>query len=395
MTLSLEWAWVQSSMSKRFTTVAAFVVFLCIAAGAAYVFYLLPRCSVDGWDRYVPAAQVEGPADTAAKAAFLSDSKPVQERYEALFRYFAARALTYLSPQGARMTYPGAGSVNGYQANGLEGFARTGSLLADWVASGRGDVVIDGRRIDLVAFLRRGILAGTDPDSMEYWGRIDDYNVRIVEAADITRILWMTRNEIWNALPEGSKAQVADWLLQVGGAAVRDNNWLLFPVTVATVMRALGRSVAFDDVRLYEAFKSHYLGNGWFYDRPGVVDYYNVWGMTYELFWITLIDQQFDRAFIRQAIQDSARLTAHLIGPQGYPVMGRSICYRTAVPAPLIAQALLEPDPASAGLARRAVDAIWRYFVARGVLRAGALTQGYFRADLKLLDNYSGPGSCH
>jgi hypothetical protein len=40
------------------------------------------------------------------------------------------------------------------------------------------------------------------------------------------------------------------------------------------------------------------------------------------------------------------------------------------------------------------LDVVWRYFVAHDSLRDGALTQGYFEADLRLLDRYSGTGSC-
>jgi hypothetical protein len=43
----------------------------------------------------------------------------------------------------------------------------------------------------------------------------------------------------------------------------------------------------------------------------------------------------------------------------------------------------------------RGLDVVWRYFVANGSLRDGALTQGYFKADPRLLDRYSGSGSCH
>jgi hypothetical protein len=74
--------------------------------------------------------------------------------------------------------------------------------------------------------------------------------------------------------------------------------------------------------------------------------------------------------------------------------MGRSICYRTAVPVPLIAATFLRPDKFPAGRALRGLDVVWRYFVAHNSLRDGALTQGYFEADPRWLDLYSGTGSC-
>jgi hypothetical protein len=38
---------------------------------------------------------------------------------------------------------------------------------------------------------------------------------------------------------------------------------------------------------------------------------------------------------------------------------------------------------------------VWHYFITNGALRDGTLTQGYFQDDLRVLDNYSGPGSSH
>jgi len=75
--------------------------------------------------------------------------------------------------------------------------------------------------------------------------------------------------------------------------------------------------------------------------------------------------------------------------------MGRSVCYRTAVPTPLVLATWLDPTPERLGVARRSLDCVWQYFVANGALRDGTLTQGYFHDDPRVLDNYSGPGSSH
>jgi hypothetical protein len=93
--------------------------------------------------------------------------------------------------------------MNGYAANGLEGFARTGPLLAAWVASGRNPTMVDaasGKQVDLVSYLRQGLLAGTDPKSGGYWGKIHSWDPRPVDSADVARIIWMTRSQIWQQL---------------------------------------------------------------------------------------------------------------------------------------------------------------------------------------------------
>ena len=97
--------------------------------------------------------------------------------------------------------------------------------------------------------------------------------------------------------------------------------------------------------------------SGWFDDPPNGVDFYNTWAISYELFWINQLAPHFDRDFITSAVASSGRLTEHLISPRGIPIMGRSICYRTAVSVPVLAAQLVNPanEPAHA---RRALDVV-------------------------------------
>lgn len=74
-------------------------------------------------------------------------------------------------------------------------------------------------------------------------------------------------------------------------------------------------------------------------------------------------------------------------------MIGRSIPYRLAVPAPLIAAQRRDPATLSPGLARRAMAAVWGHLVPRGAIRAGIVTQGYEGSEPNLLDPYSGPAS--
>ena len=88
-------------------------------------------------------------------------------------------------------------------------------------------------------------------------------------------------------------------------------------------------------------YKRYYLDHGWFTDPPNGVDFYNTWAIPYDLFWIHWVDPGFEPDFIVTALHQSAELVQHLISPQGIPIMGRSICYRTAVPVPLLAANLM------------------------------------------------------
>ncbi len=319
---------------------------------------------------------------------------PVERRFAGLSEYFAAGFVRHATPGYARVQFKGERSFNGYSMDGLEGFSRTAPLLAAWIYSKRAGSSA------YVEMLRAGILHGVDPHSSQYWGDIRDYDQRIVEAADVARILWLTKAAIWDELDLRQKQLICTWLLSATTRHTPLNNWILFPVVVSVVLASLNgeEPTAGLLARAHASFadyRQYFLEQGWFYDRPHGVDFYNTWGITYDLFWIHKVDPAFEADFIVGALEKSAELTQYLIGPQGIPIMGRSICYRTAVPVPLIAATFLGPGKFPPGRALRGLDVVWRYFIAHNSLRDGALTQGYFGADPRWLDPYSGTGSCH
>jgi hypothetical protein len=384
------------------------------------------RAGSRDWRQDVPCAPPGEPEARVIEE--LTSDEPAERRYRALFSYFVSGFMRHRSAAGSRVQYCGAGSVNTYEFNGLEGFARTAPLFAAWLYSGRETILEDpagGAPIDLVGVLKRGILSGVDRRSGAYWGDIHDNDQRIVEAADIARVLWLTRTRIWAHLSGEEKSMVTAWLLPASHAATPADNWMLFPITISLVLADLDAPTQGGDLigRAHASFESYraryYTESGWFVDGSNGIDFYNAWGITYELYWIHRLDPSFEENFITQAIRESAALTEHLIGPGGIPIIGRSVCYRTAVPVPILAAGLLEPRPGpgptakpapepapkpgpkpgselepAPGVGLRALDAVWRYFIPRGAIRDGALTQGYFGPDLRVLDAYSGGGSC-
>jgi hypothetical protein len=104
---------------------------------------------------------------------------------------------------------------------------------------------------------------------------------------------------------------------------------MLFPILVDLVVSKLNANSG-DTILLarahtqFAAYRNLYLEHGWFNDPPNGVDYYNAWGITYELFWLTQIDPTFETHFIAEAIADSSILTEHVLSPHGFPIMGGS-----------------------------------------------------------------------
>jgi hypothetical protein len=320
------------------------------------------------------------------------------EAYEDLFRYFLTGFLSYRQPQGALASYPGLPSTHGERVDAMEGFTRFAPLAAAWLHSGRSSEVVlaDGRTLDLVEILRRGLMVGTDPASAEYWGEVGDYDQRMVEAADVALTLWLTRAVIWDRLSRQEREQIAGWLSTALTRAVPDNNWHLFPTFVSLVLHDLGVPVDLTSARRhYARLKTFYRGEGWFSDGPGkVYDYYNAWEIHYHLYWMSRVSPAWDAAFIASSRRAFLQSYKHFIGRNGIPIRGRSVCYRMAAAAPLVFDYASESPSIKAGEARRALDLTWSYFVGRGAVREGTATQGYCGPDERLLDNYSGPASC-
>jgi hypothetical protein len=182
----------------------------------------------------------------------------------------------------------------------------------------------------------------------------------------------------------------------VEGKKVYDNNWHLFPVLVDAVLHSLNVTTERSGARRhYARIKEFYRGDGWFSDGPEeIFDYYNAWGIHYELFWLQQVEPGWDSQFIGPAQEQFLSTYKYLLGSKGFPILGRSVCYRMAAPAPLVFAQAWHSREVSPGEARRALDGMWAYFIQRGALRAGGVTQGYCGPDPRILDNYSGPASC-
>jgi hypothetical protein len=270
--------------------------------------------------------------------------------------------------------------------------------MAAWLHGGRPQHIAlsDGRIVDVLDILRQGMVAGANPESPEYWGSIDSRDSRIVEAADIALAIWLTRPILWDELSEIQRQQLAAWLYGVNGKQTVDNNWHLFVVLVNVILDDLGMPANLNEARRrYDRFKSFHIGGGWFKDGPnGHVDYYNAWGMHYSLYWIRRVAPGWDEKFLLNALAEFSGALKYFVGPTGIPIMGRSVCYRGAVAAPLVMASSDGAAVVSAGEARRALDIIWSFLVRNGGVVRGSVSQGYCSDDPRFLDSYSGPASC-
>ena len=186
------------------------------------------------------------------------------------------------------------------------------------------------------------------------------------------------------------------WLRQVERKRVPDNNWHLFPVFISAVLNTIGATTDGTDARRhYARLKEFYRGHGWFSDGPGdIFDYYNAWSIHYQLYWLHEVDSTWDPDFVSGSRREFLASYKYLFGPEGFPIIGRSVCYRMAAPVALVFGQESDPDVVAPSVARRALDVTWSHFIQNGGVRSGTVTQGFCGPDPRILDNYSGPASC-
>lgn len=344
--------------------------------------------------RETAAKQADNANQRGLLAPFEGHGPIAQKDYLRLAIYFENGFLAYRDPDGSTASYPGLQSSHGHRMDSIEGFTRMAPLLAVCLRS-RSDASpaeLDRTR----QVLLDGWNNGTDPDSSGYWGSIHDNDQRVVEAADIALSIWLLRDSLWLELPVRTRERVFQWLLEVNHKQIPDNNWHLFVTYVDVVAASLGYPADMNEARShFDRFRSFYAGGGWFSDGPDRrFDFYNAWGIAYQLFWLQQVAPDFAGDFIPNAIDAFAQNLQYLVGPEGIPIMGRSVCYRMAIAAPLILDQAFAKPSVHASVAHRALDTTWRYFIQHGGVTAGGITQGYCGSDARLLDNYSGPASC-
>ncbi|ORY68583.1 uncharacterized protein BCR38DRAFT_335886 [Pseudomassariella vexata] len=201
--------------------------------------------------------------------------------------------LPYFSPEKALIRLPvSTGTHFDEFAANLEGFARPLWAIAALL---RAASQIRETDPDLAASLdglsqpwRQGIVAGTDPESPEYWGAIGNMDQRMVEAEIIAFALLTAPDEFFHSLSESARANVMRWLRGINGKEMPMNNWRWFRVFVdLALVKVCGvpieevRHEIKEDLDLLEVF---YLGDGWAADGP----------------WLSAEDQQKEESLFKE-----------------------------------------------------------------------------------------------
>ena len=238
----------------------------------------------------------------------------------------------YTSAGGARVRLGSFGTTFATSVAELEGFARP--------LYGIVPLAVGGGEFDRWDRIVAGLDAGTDPDSVEYWGPVaGDGDQRMVEQGAIGLALAFCPEHVWEPLGRAARARLVTWLCGVFEHEPAKNNWQFFRVLVALGLERVG--VGFDRAALtasLDRLERYRRGEHWYGDgKLRSVDYYVPFAFhTYGLFYAAANDLGLGDDARAEAYRERAAGFAsdfqHWFAPDGAAIpMGRSLTYRFAM----------------------------------------------------------------
>ena len=281
----------------------------------------------------------------------------------------------------------------------LEAFGRTACGIAPWLAleglTGA-ERTLQGRYREWAV---EGLARAVDPAAEDYMAFATP-GQSLVDAAFLS--LALLRWPGWyRALPEGARRQVVSALAATRKTKPGFNNWLLFSAMVEMFLREAGEG--WDEMRVDYALRQHeqwYKGDGMFGDGPDFHwDYYN--SFVIQPFLVAICERVGGpmRERVEKIALRYAAVQERMIGTDGtFPVVGRSMCYRTGVFHHLANQALREKLPVGAAAVRGALTAVLERMLGAGSPnfdREGWLLIGFMGEQPAMADSYINTGSLY
>jgi hypothetical protein len=308
-----------------------------------------------------------------------------------------------MQPGKADLPLLGQASNHGAQADRLESFARPCLLAAHWLAS-EPDKDEKISRTKIADWFQRGLVAGTDPASPEYWGPTANHHQHTVEMAALTLALQMAREQLWTPLSKKERGQIAHWFASVRGAGLHRNNHMFFCILPLAFLEQEGFGRAADKAvtaHLFDVLENMAVGGGWFIDGMNeTVDYYAgyAWGY-YGLWWAKLYGHTNPARAVRWRNWAKEFLPdyAHFFAASGEtPPFGRSMTYRFAASAPFAVAEHCGVSAIPPGQARRICSKNLDFFLQHPIQqKQGALSLGWTDEFPGLTEAYSCAGSVY
>ena len=297
------------------------------------------------------------------------------------------------SAGGARLHLGDTGVTYGPAAIELEAFSRPLWALVPFWAGGGSDPAFE-------AVYRRGLAAGSDPESPEYWGDCGDYDQRFVEMAAIACGLLTAPETLWDPLTEPERANLAAWLGQINAHTIPDCNWQFFRILVNLALRS--RGMPYSPALLEDGLRkidSYYSGDGWSTDGASVQkDYYIPWAIQYYGLLYSKFAADTDparAALYRQRAGLFAQQFVYWFDQNGAALpFGRSLGYRFAQCSFWSACVWAGLEPLPLPVMKGLIVRNLQWWLGQKIFdRDGVLTIGYCYPQMYMAERYNAPGS--
>ena len=313
--------------------------------------------------------------------------------FEELMLAILRPLIPFYSEGKAQVELGATAAVYDKKAAGAEGFARPLWALVPYWAGG-------GEQEEFGPLYARGLAAGTNPDSQDYWGGFQDIDQRFVEMAALAYGLLFTPEVLWDPLSKREQDQVANWLYEINHYKLPPCNWLFFKILVNLALKA--RKKRYSETGIKESMdyiESCYEGNGWYVDgQNGQKDYYISFAFHYySLIYLRLMQQEDPkqcRIYQERACIFAKEFITWFAKDGSAVAYGRSLTYRFAQVSffsmCVAAEVETLPFPVMKGLIERHLQ----FWMKQPIFdHADLLTIGYGYPNLLMSEQYNAPGS--
>lgn len=287
----------------------------------------------------------------------------------------------------------------------LEALGRSFCGIAPWLNLGADDTPEGKERIRMIDLVVKSIANAVDPGSPDYMRFDGPGGQPLVDAAFFAHGLLRSKDVIWPALDETTKARIVKEMKASRKIKAGMNNWLMFSAMIeAALLEFTGE---YDEAPVEKAFSYHekwYKGDGWYGDGADFhLDYYNSYVIQPMLLDVSAVLKAHGKKWGEFHDVELPRIIRHadqqekLISPEGtYPILGRSSGYRFGCFQVLSQVSLLEklPKHIEPAQVRCALTAVMkRTLVPATFDKDGWLTLGLAGHQPGIADTYVSTGS--